>query len=57
MLSKEQHQTATGPVHSLDLAVRSGVLDLGESAFDLVLATDPVEDVLEGVNVAFGLGN
>ena len=43
-------------VHSLDLAVRPGVLDLGEPAFDLVLATDPVEDVLEGVNVAFMVG-
>jgi len=32
------------------------VLDLGEPVFDLVLATDPVEDVLEGVNVAFVVG-
>ena len=33
-----------------------GVLDLGQPVFDLMLAADAVEDVLEGVNVPFVVG-
>ena len=45
-----------GAVHALDLAIRPWVLDLGEPMVDLMLAADPVEDVLEGVNVPLVVG-
>ena len=58
------------PVHSFDLAairensppdcflvlMAPGVPDLGEPVFDLMLATDAVEDVLEGINVPIMIG-
>ena len=43
-------------VHAFDLAVRPGVLDLGEPVLNLMLAADPVEDVLEGINVPIMIG-
>ena len=44
------------PVHPLDLAIRPGVFDLGEPVLDLMLAANAAEDVLEGVKVAFVIG-
>ena len=44
------------PVHPLDLAIRPGVFDLREPVLDLMLAANAVEDVLEGVKVAFVIG-
>ena len=43
-------------VHAFDLAVRPGMLDLGEPVVDLIFPADPVEDVLEGINVPFVIG-
>ena len=40
----------------LNLAVRPGVLDLGQPVVDLMLAADPIKDVLEGVNVPVVIG-
>ena len=45
-----------GPVHPFDLAVRPRVSDLGEPMFDLMLAADPVKDVLEGMNMPVVIG-
>ena len=39
-------------VHAFDLPIRPGVLDLGQSMVDLMLAADAVKDVLEGINEA-----
>ena len=44
------------PVHSFDLTIRPGVLDLGQPVLNLMLAADPVEDVLEGINVPIMIG-
>ena len=44
------------PIHSFDLAIRSWVVDLGEPVLDVMLAADPVKDVLEGINVPFVIG-
>jgi len=41
---------------ALDLAIRPGVPDLGQPVLDLMLAADPVEDVLEGINVPVVMG-
>ena len=35
---------------------REGVSDLGEPMFDLMLAADPVKDVLEGMNMPVVIG-
>ena len=43
-------------IHSFDLAISPGVLDLGEPVFDLMLAADPVKDVFEGINVLIMIG-
>ena len=40
----------------LDLAIRPGVLDLGQPVVDLMLAADPVADVLAGMNVPIVVG-
>ena len=45
-----------GPVHSLDLAVRPRVINLGQSVLDPVLLADAVEDVMEGGAVAASVG-
>ena len=44
------------PVHAFDLAIRPGVLDLGEPVFDLMLAADALEDVFEGICMPFVVG-
>lgn len=44
------------PVHSFDLTIRPGVLDPGQPVLNLMLAADPVEDVLEGINVPIMIG-
>ena len=44
------------PVHSFDLAIRPGVFDLGQPMLNLMLAAEPVEDVLEGINGPVGIG-
>ena len=41
------------PIHSLDLAVRPGMLDLGEPVLDIVFATDTIEDVETGIYMPF----
>ena len=43
-------------VHPFDLAIRPRVPDLGEPMFDLMLAADPIKDVLEGMNMPFVIG-
>ncbi len=43
-------------VHSFDLTIRPGVLDLGQPVLNLMLAADPVEDMLEGINVPIMIG-
>ena len=43
-------------VHSFNLAVRPRVLDLGQPVLKLMLAADPVEDVLEGLYVPIMIG-
>jgi hypothetical protein len=43
-------------VHAFDLAVGPGVFDLGQPVLNLMLAADPVEDVLEGINVPIMIG-
>lgn len=43
-------------IHSFDLAISPGVLDLGEPVFDVMLAADPVKDVFEGINVLIMIG-
>ena len=43
-------------VHAFDLTVRPRVLDLGEPVLNLMLAADPVEDVLEGINMPIMIG-
>ena len=45
-----------GAVHPFDLAIRPRVPDLGEPMFDVMLAADPVKDVLEDMNVSFVIG-
>ena len=40
----------------LNLAIRPGMLDPGQPVIDLMLAADPVADVLEGMNVAVVVG-
>jgi hypothetical protein len=45
-----------GAVHRLDLSIGPGVLDLGQPVVDLMLATNAVEDVLEGVDVPVVMG-
>ena len=43
-------------VHPLDLAIRPGMLDLGQPVVDLMLAADPIKDVLEGVYMPVVIG-
>ena len=43
-------------VHAFDLAIRPRVPDLGEPVVDLMLAADPVKDVLEGIDVPIMIG-
>ena len=40
----------------LNLAIRPGMLDLGQPVVDVMLAADAVEDVLEGMNVPVVVG-
>ena len=42
--------------HPLNLAIRPGMLDPGQPMVDLMLAADPVADVLEGMNVPVVVG-
>ena len=41
---------------AFDLAIRPRVPDLGEPRFDLMLAADPIKDVLDGINMPFVIG-
>lgn len=41
-----------GPVHSLDSSSGPWMLHLDQPVFDIVLVTDAVEDVIEGVAIA-----
>lgn len=45
-----------GAVHSFDLAVGPGVLELGQAMPDAMLVADPIEDVVEGIFVASLVG-
>ena len=44
------------PVHSLDLYIGPGMLDLGQPVLDALFVTDLVEDVVEGVFVMRHVG-
>src|SRR3546814_6394991 len=43
-------------VHPHDLAIRPGMLHLGQPVLDGVVAADAVKDVLEGMPVLFAVG-
>src|SRR3546814_13483984 len=43
-------------VHPLDLAIRPGMLHLGQPVLDGVVAADAVKDVLEGMPVLLAVG-
>ena len=44
------------PVYAFDVAIHPGMLDLGRSVVDLMLAGEAVNDVLEGINMPFVIG-
>ena len=37
-----------GPIHSLDLAIGPGMLDLGEPVLNAMFKANPIKDMLEG---------
>ena len=43
-------------VHSFDLTIRPGVVDLGQPVVDLMFPAVPVEDAFEGVDVPVVIG-
>lgn len=43
-------------VHSLDLPIGPGVLHLCQPVLDIILVTDPVEDVVGGIFIALLIG-
>lgn len=43
-------------VHAFDLTIRPGVLDLGQPVLNLMLAADPIKDMLEGMNMPLVIG-